>query len=579
MRNHQGFYSIILLIFSFLVSSTVAIAAVPVLSQEKLVADDAFKGSGYGWNVAVDGNTAVVSAFVDYDNRGAAYVYERTDTGWQQVAKLTASDGEEGDYLGISVAISGDTNTIVLGSATDDNAGGTDAGAVYIYVMPVSGWPAAMTETKKLMASSGGADRGFGSAVSLKDGTLVVGSPGKDVALVPGEVFIYEGAGSSWSQKAKLSVADLNGYDSYGTALAFDGSTLAVGAFGKDGSKGVVYVYHKPENGWSDKSHDAVLGASDGAAKDFFGGSVAVDGNTILVGANGDDDKGSKAGAVYVFERLTGKWNQQHKLFASDARPVGNFGYVVDLAGDTIVVGASSISDQDPSDSIYIFKRSAEGWVALGKIADPDNKEASKFGFSVAIDDSGTIVLAGAFGADAGSSRAEKDAGAAYLFELAAPVNLALIKKDNTDPVLVGENLTYSLLVTNNSGDTDATGVTVTDTLPAGLAYVSDDSGCSQSGQVVSCNLGTIAKNGGTGSVLITVRADSAGSVTNTAVVSANEIDADSADNTDSEDTTVKNKNDSGKGGGGGSLNIWLLILLLFFSRKAYSGCCLFVKK
>ena len=571
MKNHRYFYSV--LVALIVVFSMGVVHSSPLVSgYTKLFADDAFKNSGFGWAVAIDGDTAVVSAFADYDNKGAAYIFERTASGWQQISKLTASDGMEGDYLGLSAAISGDT--IVLGTALDDNAGGEDSGAVYIFVKPDSGWPAATTEEFKLVVPGDRAGRGFGAALALKNGTLVVGAPGKDSTSVPGEVFVYEGSGVSWDLKATLNVASLNGGDAYGSTLGFDGNTIAVGAFGKDSWKGALYVYHKPADGWSNKSYDALLIAGDAAKSDFFGGAVSVDGDTILVGANGDDDDGSKSGSAYVFVRSDGEWTQQDKLTAADAQPVDNFGYAVQLAGDTAVIGASHTGD-DASDSVYLFRRSGTIWTELDKISDPDNKDGSKFGTAVAIDASETVVLAGAFGADVGSERSKKDAGAAYLFELADPVDLVLVKKDDVDPALVGENITYSLLVTNNSSDIDATNVTITDTLPAGLSYVSDKGGCNVSGQIVSCVLGTIVKDGGTGSVEITVRADSAGSVTNTATVNANEVDANPGDNTDSEDTTIKTKNDSGQGGGGGgggAINIWLLLLFAGFFQRAAMG-------
>ena len=571
MNNRRCPLSFIILLISVLFSAT-ANAAISVASQTKLIADDAFKDSGFGWAVAIDGDTAVVSAFADYDNLGAAYVYERTDAGWQQVSKLTASDGVDGnngDFLGFSLAVSGDT--VVLGAALDDNENGTDAGAVYLYVKPTDGWPAAMTETKKLIAPAGGAGRGFGAALALKGDTLVVGSPGKVDSPTPGEVFVFQGSGTSWSLKATLSVDGLNGSDSYGAALDYDGQTLAVGAFGQDNLKGAVYLYQKPAAGWSEKAADAVLRADDGQANDFFGGSVAVDGNTILVGANGDDDDGSKSGAVYVFERSGGKWNSEpvQKLTASDAKPVGNFGYAVDLAGSSAVIGASHPDDQ-AADTVYFFTRVGSQWKEQGKLTDPDAKVNSKFGLSVAVDGNGSTMLAGAIGADAGNSQAEKSAGAAYLFQLAAPIDLALVKKDDIDPVVVGEKVTYTLMVTNN-GESDATGVVVIDTLPDGISHDSDDGNCTVSNRVVTCELGTVGKNGGTATVAISVRAESAGSVTNRATVSADEIDANSADNTDSEQTTIRESDsggdngddENGGGGGGGSLNLWLLLFLL----------------
>ena len=134
-------------------------------------------------------------------------------------------------------------------------------------------------------------------------------------------------------------------------------------------------------------------------------------------------------------------------------------------------------------------------------------------------------------------------------------------------------------MVTNN-GESDATGVVVTDTLPDGVSYDSNDGNCTVSKRMVTCELGTVDKNGGTASVAISVRADSVGSVTNTATVSADEIDANSVDNTDSEQTTIVESGSGGNngddqtgggGGGGGSLNIWLLLFLLagiLFTRR-----------
>ncbi|HFD13645.1 MAG TPA: hypothetical protein ENJ32_14430, partial [Crenotrichaceae bacterium] len=156
MKSRKHFYYSRLFSSLFILSSGAAIGAIPVSSQSKLIADDAFSGSAHGWVVSSDGDTAVVSAFADYDGLGAAYVYERTASGWQQVSKLTASDGsgpangEPGDSLGMGASISG--NTIVLGAPLNDHSGGTDSGGVYVYVKPAGGWPAAMTETVKLTA-------------------------------------------------------------------------------------------------------------------------------------------------------------------------------------------------------------------------------------------------------------------------------------------------------------------------------------------------------------------------------------------------------------------------------------------
>ncbi len=421
MKSRKHFYCSYLLSSLFVISSGAAIGAVPVSSQSQLIANDAFTGSAHGWIVSSDGDTAVVSAFADYDGLGAAYVYERTASGWQQVSKLAASDGsgptngESGDSLGMGASISG--NTIVLGAPLNDHAGGISSGGVYIYIKPASGWPVTMTETAKLTAPDGGAEKYFGDSVSLKGSTLVVGAAGKKAAQSSGEVFIYDGSGANWSHKATLSGQGLSGRDRFGTIVDTDGNTVVVGAFGTSISQGSVYVYNKPASGWANVNHDALLVAGDGVANDYFGGSVAVDGNTILVGASGNDDAGSKSGSAYLFTRSGSSWTEQSKLTASDAQAVDNFGYAVDIANDTAIVGASNF-ESTGAEAIYLFSRSGNNWTEQGRLNHPDNQAGSKFGLSVSIDDSESFIMAGAMRANAGSERVQRTAGAAYLFEL-----------------------------------------------------------------------------------------------------------------------------------------------------------------
>ncbi len=436
MRSRKHFYRTHLLSSLFILSSGVAVSASsPVTSQSTLIASDAFTGSAYGWAVSSDGDTAVVSAFADYDGLGAAYVYERTDSGWKEVSKLTASDGsgpangEPGDSLGMGASISG--NTIVLGAPLNDHSGGTDSGGVYVYVKPASGWPAAMTETVKLTAPGGGAEKAFGGSVSIKGNTLVVGATGKKNAPDSGEVFVYDGSGANWSHKVTLSGSGLQGSDRFGAIVDTDGNTIVVGAFGTSTSQGSVYVYNKPASGWAaNTTQDAVLVAGDGVPNDYFGGSVAVDGNTILVGANGDDDAGGKSGSAYLFTRSGSDWVEQSKLTASDAKAADNFGYAVDIAGDTLVVGASNF-ESSGAEAIYLFRRSDNSWKEEVRLNHPDDQADSKFGLSVAVDDSESFIMTGAMRADAGPDRMQKTAGAAYLYELEKVSKPAPANKDS----------------------------------------------------------------------------------------------------------------------------------------------------
>ncbi len=419
MRNHRSLPVLSVVLFPLFLSIPV-VAAIEASPPLQLVADDALTDSMFGWQVDIDGDTAVVSAFADERGTGAAYIFERGASGWQQVAKLTASDGEERDALGFSVAISGDT--VVLGAALDDNDGGTDAGAVYIYVKPAGGWRS-MTQDFKLTSPEPRPHRGFGGAVALVGEVLVVGAPGKDDAPSSGDVFVFQGEGSSWSHRATLNVPGLSGYDAYGSALDFDGTTVVVGAFGRNSSSGAAYVYRKHPEGWQkDMSLEAELLVDDGVANDNFGGSVAVYGDTIVAGANRHDWGGDAkdAGSAYLFTRSGGSWVLQQKLAPSNRRPVGNFGYAVAIAGDRVAIGASHPED-NATDSVYIFDRNGNRWQEQGILNAPAQQSDSGFGLSVALDENATTLLAGAPQADAGDGRGQRSAGAAYLIELKQP--------------------------------------------------------------------------------------------------------------------------------------------------------------
>ncbi|MFA7097373.1 MAG: hypothetical protein WC383_12955 [Gammaproteobacteria bacterium] len=196
-------------------------------------------------------------------------------------------------------------------------------------------------------------------------------------------------------------------------------------------------------------------------------------------------------------------------------------------------------------------------FAAETKLTADDGAADDEFGWSVALD--GDTALVGAPNANLPD---KLRAGAAYLFD--STVDLALIKQVNTDSVPQGDTFEYSLHVTNQDAETDATGVTLTDPLPAGVSYVADDSNCAVSGATVTCDLGTLSKAGGTASVHITVQATAAPgtTLTNTASVTADQSDTNPANNTDSETTLVNPKS------GGGALSP--LALLLGLAAVAY---------
>ena len=390
----------------------------------KLTASDPAADDQFGYSVAVDGDTMVVGAYGDNSDRGAAYVYVREAGVWNQIAKLTASDGHSGDWFGRSVAIDG--GTVVVGAYLDDD-GGTWSGAAYVFSEPAGGWVSATSDVKLTASDPAAADQ-FGYSVAVDGATVVVGARGDDDGGTDaGSVYVFSEPSSGWvnaTSDVKLTASDPGVNDWFGVSVAVDGGTVVVGADQDDDGgtdSGSVYVFSEPASGWVSATSDVKLTASDPAADDYFGVSVAVDGGTVVVGAYWDDDGGSNSGSVYVFSEPASGWmsaTSNVKLTASDTAAHDHFGASVAIDGGTVVVGARGDDDGGSgSGSVYVFSEPAGGWVSASsdvKLTASDPAVHDYFGWSVSVD-GGTVVV-GARGDDDGGS----ESGSAYVFHTAA---------------------------------------------------------------------------------------------------------------------------------------------------------------
>jgi hypothetical protein len=377
----------------------------------------------FSWSVSVDGDTVVVGAPGDDERAGGAgavYVFVRPGGIWTnatEVAKLTASDGAVADGLGISVSISGDT--IVAGASGDGNNG-----SAYVFVRPPGGWIDG-TETAKLTASDGAFDE-FGISVAVSGDTILIGARRDDADR--GSAYVFERPVAGWddaTEDAKLTASDGESGDFFGNVVAIDGNTAVIGAHGDDDNEsgsGSAYVF-VPSGGWADSTETAKLTASDGQMQDFFGWSVAVSGNTVVVGAKGDDiGSHDEQGSAYLFESPGGSWSDRTetaKLTASDGAADDEFGHSVAISGDMVVVGAhwddwgsGSIFNEG---SAYVFDRPGSGWAngtETARLTAAGGEPGDEFGHSVAI--SGDTLMVGAIYGEVGGS---PSLGSVYVFE------------------------------------------------------------------------------------------------------------------------------------------------------------------
>jgi len=387
----------------------------------------------FGHSLSISGDSLVVGAYQNEDDgssSGSAYVFERQLGTWAFAAKLTASDAAAGDRFGWSVSISGDT--VAVGAYTDDDGGG-NSGSAYVFVEPAGGWSGSLEEDAKLTASDAAADDQFGYSVSISGGTLLVGArTDDDGGGNSGSAYVFVEPGGGWSgslnEDAKLTASDAAANDWFGSSGAVSGKTIVVGASHDDHASldnGSAYVFIEPGGGWSGSlTEDAKLTASDAIASHSFGSSVSLSGDTLVVGAWGDDDGGNVSGAAYVFVEPGGGWSgaltQTAKLGASDAAAFDAFGLSVSISGDIVLVGAYADGDGgSQSGSAYVFIEPLTGWSGAldedAKLSSPDAAANDRFGYSVSI--SGDTAAVGATLDDAGTT----DSGSAYAFRIPPP--------------------------------------------------------------------------------------------------------------------------------------------------------------
>jgi hypothetical protein len=442
------------------------------LKASNTEADDIF-----GLSVAISGDTIVVGASSESSNAtgingdqsnnsaihaGAAYVFSRSETTWSQQAYLKASNTVSGAFFGQSVAISG--NTIVVGAP--------GVGTAYVFIGSGSLNGTTWSQQALLKGSNTEPNDFFGTTVSISGDTIVVGAhwedsnatgvngnQGNNLAPASGAAYVFTRSGTTWSQQAYLKASNTEAEDHFGISVAISGDTVVVGAYYEDSNTtgvnggqsnnsawnaGAAYVFSRSGAAWSQQAY---LKASNTGEMDWFGHTVAISGDTIVVGATGEDSNAtgvngdqnnntvSGAGAAYVFSRSGAAWSQQVYLKASNTGIARHFGYPVAISGGTIVVGAyyedsnaTGVNGNQnnnlaiDSGSAYVFTFNQTTWSQQAYLKASNTGLGDHFGFSIAI--SGDTIVVGGLDEDSNATgvngdqanNSAIDAGAAYVF-------------------------------------------------------------------------------------------------------------------------------------------------------------------
>ncbi|GJM25097.1 MAG: hypothetical protein DHS20C16_15120 [Phycisphaerae bacterium] len=379
--------------------------------QAKLIAEDWIQSLSFGESVSISGDYAVIGTgnerFGPYNNVGAIYVFERIDGVWTQVDRIVNPDPANDDAFGQSVDISGDT--IIASSHGDDNTGpSSSSGSVYIFVRDGGVW----TQQAFLTADDASGGDQFGFSVAISGDTAVIGAVTDDTPEdSSGSAYVFVRSAGIWTQQAKLIADDSAEDDYFGYDVEIDGDTAIIGAPEDFFNPGSAYIFVRSGGVWTQEDK---LVPDDGEADDEFGSSVAVDGDTAIVGAPYDDDAGSLSGSAYVFSRAGTVWTQESKLTASDASATDLYGLGVGVIGDIAVVGAAR-NDVDCDDcengAAFVYERSGGTWSQKQKISAFDATTNGLFGLSVGMSDDAFIV--GSYADNA----LKPGAGAAYVFD------------------------------------------------------------------------------------------------------------------------------------------------------------------
>lgn len=555
----------------------------------------AYNGLGYSVALSSDSNTALIgvpglvhlkNGVPVFTTAGTAYVFSRTNGSWSTTPAASFADPANtiGDHFGSNVALSSDGHIALVGAeSTADGSGGI--GAAYLYAQNNGVWPVTPTHAF-IDPGTGRDDFGVSVAVSGDGSTALIGALATPSGNNVGAAYLYTESNGAWPGNPTASFTDPLGTtgDSFGNSVALsnNGSTALIGADGTKGSEpccvGAAYAYIQSHGVWANTPAQSFANPEGATAQSEFGNSVALssDGTTALIGAQGGGS--SAVNAAYVFTQASGIWSSTPAHSFAD--PTGNaaelFGASITLSanGSIALIGAPSttVSGGTQDGAAYIFVQTNGTWsnTPAKVLTDPPTAAGDDFGVTVALSGDGSAAF---IGAPFTTVSGQQWAGAAYSFASSADLSLALASSPAN--VNVNGSVTYMLTVTNNDTQVTATSLSLTDTLPAGMTYVSANaagSTCNNSSGTVTCTLASLAPSA-TWQPSITVTATTAGSIQDTATVSGSQPDPNTANNTASVTTGVTASpppppSGGGGGGGGGAFGMLSLLLLAPLARQ-----------
>ncbi len=286
-----------------------------------------------------------------------------------------------------------------------------------------------VNEIQTLISSDIAEEDFFGNAVAITDNYMMIGAGyDDDNGSRSGSVYVYEKLDNQWEQTAKLIASDGSENDFFGYTITMNDEWAFISSVGADTYAGKVYVFHNISGVWQEES---ILTASDATEYDFFGYAMDNSGEYVVIGAYGNDDAATESGAIYLFRWVDGSWIEHQKLTAEDAAANDKFGISVAMNNSFVVVGAPENANEGvKTGSVYLFHNAMDDWIPFDKLTAEDAALGDHFGSSVAIDDYYFVV-----GAEY-KNEGETWSGAAYVYQDYGDNWEQTAKLTPTDPAL-----------------------------------------------------------------------------------------------------------------------------------------------